>query len=189
MLYAVFYNNTFTSKREEHALQHELSQRLLSLALRKEYGLSLSELTIAKNSHGKPYFENSAVKFSVSHCSGLVCCAVSEFDIGIDCEKIFCYSERLARKICTEKELALLASAPDRAEQLTKLWTLKESLMKFSGKGMAYGFKNAEFTDESGFSGGIGAVSYKLAESYMLSVCTKGSLLPRPVLTDYSQLF
>lgn len=193
MIYTQKYQNKFSARREEHAFQHELSRQLLSLAVRHEYSADFSTLKLLYTPGGKPYFSDFPAHFSISHCRGLVCCALSEFDIGIDCERIRPFDARLARRICTEPELEYVSTAQHSDEALTTLWTLKESMMKLSGKGMAYGFKNAEFAFKSNSvassSDEIFAASYTAVSGYIISVCTVGALPTLPVQTDFLNLF
>lgn len=191
MLYTLRYQNKFSSRRDEHAFQHELSRRLLDYSLRAEYAVALSELRLVRLPHGKPVFENFPVHFSIAHCGGLVCCALSQSEIGIDCEKIRPFNARLAERICTAAELEGILKSDNKAVALTALWTLKESLMKLSGEGMAYGFKNAEFAAESGGVRPV-AVNAKAAcftaSDYIISVCALGELPAAPVAAEFFDL-
>lgn len=193
MLYAVPYEKEFSSKKEESAFQHVLSRRLLDFALQKEYSVTLASLELCSEAHGKPYFKNFPVSFSISHCSGLVCCALSKQGIGIDAERVRPFSESLAERICTPDELRLLASSANRSEDLTALWTLKESMMKLYGRGIAYGFKNAKFTlNGSTFAAvdeNVRVVMLRLKNGYVLSVCTFGAPPEQLLLTELSRLF
>ncbi len=148
MLYITPYEHTFSRRREEAAFQRDLARRLLGYAMEREHGVPIESLTMAKGPGGKPYFADHPARFNLSHCRGLVCCAVGQGEIGVDCEPLRPYDPRLAERICTRSELAFLENAADRDAVLTELWTLKESLMKLSGRGMAYGFQNAAFSLE-----------------------------------------
>ncbi len=178
MLYAVRYEETFSSKREERQYQKALSRRLLSHGLQKEYGASPEEWKLSIGPYGKPYFENFPVKFSLSHCPGLVCCGVGREEIGVDCEPIRPFDFRLAERICTREELDSLEGSPRGDVDLTVLWTLKESLMKLSGKGMSYGFRNAAFSFAGGRPScavpGIKAASFLNVPGFAVSACSHG---------------
>ncbi len=180
MLYAVRYEKTFSNKGEERQYQKELSRRLLSHGLQKEYGAALEELTLSYGPHGKPYFQDFPVKFSLSHCPGLVCCGLSQFEIGVDAELLRPYDERLARRVCTAEELAFLEASQEKEKTFFTLWTLKESLMKLLGEGMRYGFQNAAFSFEGGKPvsrlPGIRAASFAPTPEHAVSVCCRGEL-------------
>lgn len=150
MLYAVGYQGQFASRREEVAHQRALSEQLLRWALQEEFGLDLSQLERAKSPSGKPYFPQCPVHFNVSHTRGLVCCGLSMAPLGVDAEAPRPYKEGLARRVCTQEELNWLALQQDRQAAFLSLWTLKESVLKLSGRGLGYGLRNAAFTFRQG---------------------------------------
>ncbi len=178
MLYAVSYKESFSTKAEAAAHQRELGRRLLEWSMRREYGVEPSELKLASGPHGKPFFQNHPACFSVSHCRGLVCCALGEWEIGVDAEPVRPFDPRLVRRICTPEELAYLETVSDRGTALTTLWTLKESLMKMTGEGICYGFQNARFPVplESPMSPAPGITALCLTDipGYLVSVCGRG---------------
>lgn len=148
MLYGCRYEKTFCSRKEEMDYQRALVEKLLQWALLREYGLDISKLHRDRTPEGKPFFTDCPVQFNLSHCTGLVCCALSRFPVGVDGECSRPVSERLIERVCTDRERAWLAGQPDGIAGFLSLWTLKESVMKLSGQGIAYGFQNAAFTFE-----------------------------------------
>ena len=150
MLYGARYEKTFSSRREELAFQRSLAEELLRWALRSERGLDLSALRRERTPDGKPFFSDCPVQFSLSHCRGMVCCGLSDSPLGVDVESPRPFSRRLVERVCTQEELAWLEAQPDRERGFLVLWTLKESVMKLSGKGIAYGFQQAAFTFPEG---------------------------------------
>lgn len=192
MLYAVRYENTFSNKKEEHQYQKALSRRLLSHGLQKEYGAALETLKLSRGPHGKPYFTDFPVKFSLSHCPGLVCCGVGEAALGVDTERVRPHSPRLAQRVCTPAEREFLTGAENQDEALTVLWTLKESLMKLTGQGMRYGFQNAAFTFQKEkplpVLPGIRAAWFCPDGKYVVSVCCEGEPPLGIEWVDLSQL-
>lgn len=192
MLYAARYFKTFSNRREEASYQHLLAQKLLNWAMKQEYGAESTDFNLVYSPHGKPFFSNHPARFSLSHCRGLVCCALSEEDIGVDAEQILSYSSRLARRICTPEELEYLASASDQTEALTALWTLKESLMKLTGEGLQYGFQNASFTFDQGRPvptlPGVQAFCFHSVSGFLVSVCCRGNPPKELKLVDLPQL-
>lgn len=175
MLYAVPYTNTFSSRKDETAFQRELVRRLLGWAMKRQYGVNPADLKMVSSCRGKPAFSNHLACFSLSHCPGLVCCTVGEKETGVDAEPVRPYHPRLARRICTPNELALLQSSANPEEALTSLWTLKESLMKLTGEGMRFGFQNASFRFEHGkpvaSMPGVQAACFTEIPGYIISVC------------------
>lgn len=148
------YNNG--SKSGESAiLRRRLRQRLgaralLHYALKREFGLSFAELGWAVRKDGKPYsIRYPEIKFNISHCDCACACAVGLSDVGIDIEKKFAYRESLAKKVCHDAEWAVLKGMDEemRARQLRYLWSLKESFVKWNGRGLAYGMDRISFAE------------------------------------------
>ena len=192
VLYAVSYSGTFSAKKEEAAYQHLLGRKLLFWAMEQEYGVNPSQLFIEKGEHGKPHFTNHPAQFSISHCQGIVCCALSKSEIGVDIEALRQYDPRIARRICTEYEFRHLETCPRQSDAFTVLWTLKESRMKLSGGGTHFGFQNAAFLwDGESFcpaEHGIFAATFEPFPHVFLSVCTQGELPQDANLVDSSLL-
>ena len=115
----------------------------------------------------------------------MVVCALSDQEIGIDVEKIQNFTESMAKKILTEKEQQILKGyASDQKKQnreFYRFWTLKESYLKWRGRGFSLDPHQVEFAaegiakDREGFtecSDPDAAVIQKLVDpEYMVSVC------------------
>lgn len=101
---------------------------------------------------GKPVLpEGAGYSFSLSHTAGLSACAISPAPcVGVDVERLRPFPRRVARRICSAGELALLerASQPDRL--LFSLWCLKESAAKATGQGLGANFARLCFDWQGG---------------------------------------
>lgn len=148
MIHAIRYDETSLTRKEDARLQKELSARLLKKAVLKERGIDIGGLKLSYGSHGKPYFADTDIYYNISHCKGLVLCAVNSAEVGIDAESMRPHSDRLLKRVCTESEIAAIKSAENPELQFIKFWTLKESYVKYNGIGLAFGAKNAEFVYE-----------------------------------------
>ena len=180
VLYAASYGHVFSGRPEERLYQHELAQALLYAALKQEYNINGDGLLLRRGEHGKPYFENCPVRFNLSHCGqagkGLVCCALSEFEVGVDCAPLRPYDERLARRICTEKEYAALQKSNDPGRLLMTLWTQKESYLKLTGAGFRQGFRTEVASLPDVFT-----KTFDTAQGHLITVCSGHADLPREV--------
>ena len=131
--------------RRETVLQHIrpedrkrslLAFLLLQLALREEYGITeISGFTFG--AWGKPFLRDHPVHFSLSHCRDAVACAVADQPVGIDAECVIPYSPALARRVCSGAEMKMLEESKNPAEDFIRLWTVKEAISKFEGKGIS----------------------------------------------------
>ncbi len=129
-------------KRKESLLWRGLIRQIY-----KEQGYN-GKLIFKKTAKGKPFTVPKISEFSVSHSEGIAAVAVSDKKVGIDIEALREIDLRLSEKICTQEEKEWIFTAENKAERLKRffiLWTLKESYMKATGKGMRIPFKYIAF--------------------------------------------
>lgn len=97
------------------------------------------KFSIKRTEHGKPFFEDSDLFFSVSHKGEIAVCAYDNRPIGVDIEQIKPFNERLAKRICTSDELEYISNDPLR---FAEIWTVKEAYSKLIGNGISMGLKS-----------------------------------------------
>jgi phosphopantetheinyl transferase len=95
----------------------------------------------------KPFLENEAWHFSLSHCGDFAAALVSDHQrTGVDIEKIAAKVAKVQHKFLRTDEFNLLNAlsgtpdAPDEITLLTTCWSIKEALFKWMGTG-AINFK------------------------------------------------
>lgn len=136
----------YALKENEHQYkkEHALSRRLLCYGLQNYYGLSYDCKTIEKEigsgKYGKPYLKNyPEIHFNISHCDGIVVCAIADFEIGVDTERVKSFPVSMVRKMLTEKEQRVLNEKSEDLGEFQNVffryWTLKESYLKWEGHG------------------------------------------------------
>ena len=140
--------------------------------LKELYGMS--DFVVSSHENGKPYIKGSEVHFNLSHSYDIVLCAVGDEQVGCDVEHIKAYNEKIAHRFFTEKEQMRLNESYNKALDFTKLWTLKESILKYSGEGMSGGLSSYDF------SGYLDSESFDLygchfesrtSSDYVISIC------------------
>ena len=155
---------------EERSYQAE--QCLRSLIQSK--GLPF-ELPIARTSKGKPFFPSMPkLHFNISHSKTHMAIAISDKPVGIDLEPIRRYKPALVRRVFHEEETAYLESlsALWQDEAFTRLWTLKEAYVKYTGTGIASSFP--------AFAVGLPSQPYpSIIRHITLSHCTETSIQPK----------
>lgn len=115
--------------------------------------------------NGKPYLEKNEIYFSVSHTDGLAVVAVSDFQVGVDIEKIITEKRETVEKICNkyiakyeeikpeklknvnycyvfgdkvEKKRIIVANEEMKFETVPFLrWTALEAFLKADGSGFS----------------------------------------------------
>lgn len=132
-------------KLEDDRRRSAVCYYLLKRALSEVFGVS--SFDIIEGEHGKPHLsDRSDIHFSISHSDNVCICVVSDRTVGADVQEIRGYSERTAKKVCCENEIALLGKSADKDTEFTRIWAMKESYIKMNGCGFSYGLKNADTT-------------------------------------------
>ena len=134
-----------SQQRREQALKfrHEQGRRtcaaaylLLCEGLRQEYGITEPPV-FEYGAHGKPVIiGHPDIHFNLSHCHEAAICALSTSPVGVDIESIREYKESLARYTMSDAELQQIAESERPAVAFTRLWTMKEAVLKQSGEGL-----------------------------------------------------
>lgn len=138
-------------KHTEGRWQSAQSYLLLRQALREEFGIDTDE-PFAYGPHGKPYLPSFPhIHFNISHCRGVVMCAVALHEVGCDVE---CMDRKVTDSLMrhclsgAEMESVVDASCPN--ERFLQLWTRKEAFVKMSGDGLATDIPGLLTTPEAG---------------------------------------
>lgn len=131
------------SSRQQSLMAYQLLQK----ALLEEYNISTPPI-FEEIENGKPIIKNHEhIHFNISHCQNAVACAISDSPIGIDIEKVpDNLNESLINYIFNDYEKYIINKhklqdnvygidiTPNM--MFTKLWTMKESTVKLSGRGL-----------------------------------------------------
>ena len=122
---------TGSDKQAEHRTAHAL----LRAVLRQAYGLE--DAVLAQDEHGKPFLpRHPEIAFNLSHCAGLAVCGVAGEPLGVDAEQIRPLRERVLRRVFAPEEVAAVGESASPDEMFFRFWTLKESFVKATGRGL-----------------------------------------------------
>ena len=174
MVYIRFIPQKNEYEGSYHKFCHSEGMELLRYALQKEYSHDFSAENIRKGQRGKPYIENVPFYFNISHCDGLVACAVSEKEVGIDAEVTRNVADRVMKRCYSDDEIAYVNSARNKDFEFTKLWTLKESYVKLLGTGIDRSFGSFSVIQKDGMAHevcGAGLLPIAAEEGYTAFVC------------------
>lgn len=121
----------------ESGREHDAGVALARYAVRRAFGI---DVQLCYTSRGKPYAEEKGIFLSISHSHGLCAAAVSDSEIGVDIEYIDPERPnerlmRLASRFFSPDECEYVAVSPER--RFWEVWTAKESLIKYTGEGLA----------------------------------------------------
>ena len=139
-----------SDQRREQALKfkYELGRKTCAMAylllcegLRQEYGIT-ERPVFDYGEHGKPIIVGHPdIHFNVSHCREGVICVVSDRPVGVDIESIREYKESLVRYTMNDCEVQQIEQAEHPEVEFIRLWTMKEAVLKLSGKGIVDNMK------------------------------------------------
>lgn len=86
---------------------------------------------------GKPYIKNyPELHFNLSHCRRYVAVAIHSSPVGVDIECRRKVSQSLIKKVCSEDEQQTIAASQEPDMEFLRLWTRKESYLKYTGTGI-----------------------------------------------------
>lgn len=129
-------------KKEEDRLRSIAAGILLSYGLR-ENGIDLDACQLMMGTHGKPQVAGcEGLHFNLSHTGNYAVAVFSDASVGIDIEHRRALKQTLLDKCCTKGEQAWIQSQPDKEMAFVRLWTAKESYVKWSGEGITFPLKS-----------------------------------------------
>lgn len=110
---------------------------LLAHAARQVWGLSPLPLHPPLPG-GKPHFPAYPhCHFNLSHSGPYLLCGAGEEPVGVDIQIIKSnWRDALPKRVCSEDELFWLDKQPDRWRGFARLWSMKESRVKWDGSGL-----------------------------------------------------
>lgn len=125
---------------------HLMGRKLLSQLYARATGEALPEIALTER--GKPYFPDGKWHFSISHTRNFVFCVLSDRNIGLDAEEMGRQvTPAMVEKFTSPGEKTRLGEDPQDA--FLRLWVLKESYAKLTGRGMGSWLKNTDFDPKS----------------------------------------
>lgn len=126
--------------KEERISQHGLAYLLLERTLGENFPqMDVSGLVYGRSPQGKPFLRDyPQIQFNVSHCPCCVTCIVGDKPVGIDVERRFPWKDSFARRVCHPLELERLLELgqEERTLWLNRIWSRKESYLKYLGMGI-----------------------------------------------------
>ena len=122
-------------RRQESRLE-SLGAGLMLRTLLLKNSLPLEALSVSEK--GKPFLKDHDFHFNLSHSNGYVVCAFGSAPCGIDIQKEREDRSNIARIFFTESEYALVQE--HGVSMFTRIWALKESYVKYTGRGIDENF-------------------------------------------------
>lgn len=152
------------------------------------YGLQEKSAEYEIGEWGKPIFKyHPDISFSLSHSGDYAICTIGDAPLGNDIEQRKEGRLKVADRFFAKEELAWLYDAKEDAERdlrMFRLWTMKESFLKATGRGMSLSLKDFSIHVEEAsgrarvrhsFDGNYYSLrEYQEIEGYCTAVCCQG---------------
>lgn len=134
---------------------------------------------VSYGQEGKPYLtEYPDIHYSLSHSGEYVSCALGDSPVGVDIQEVTGYREGIARRFFTDEDNHRLdlCSSDGKKELFFRMWSIKESYVKLTGKGLSGGLSGFEIDWDGGrVLGQGGSAAYfeewQKIEGYAFCVC------------------
>ena len=148
----------------------------------EENGFCTENFRLHYNECGKPYFDETKF-FNISHSGDWIVIAIGKSETGIDIEKIKDGRNKAFESVFKQVENDYINSFPEyeQSKYITQIWTLKESYVKYLGKGILSELKNFSvdalskkvMTSNGEILSDLKVDSILLEDDYYLSFCSK----------------
>lgn len=157
-----------------------VSEALLIYLLKEKYLMKNKDIIFSFSQYGKPFLKGSKLEFNISHSGDWIVCTIADNPVGVDVEIIqFLDFKSIYRTFSKEEILYFSDLDLAQTENLFfKLWTLKESFVKYNGKGLIYPFDSFSiditnlsiFIDDSDIED-VSFYSKKLDDEHWYAIC------------------
>lgn len=170
--------------------QSKLLSLAAGIALKRAFEeAEIKSFEIYENDHGKPYIKGEKdIFFNLSHSGDKAIIAISDMEVGIDIQEITHFEKGLIKRVFTEEEIEQVSAAEGEKDAIyTALWTAKESIMKYYGKGLSMDPLKIEIrvkTSTDFETDGELKLFRKEMEGYQITVCSYGADFSNISITD-----
>lgn len=134
---------------EKDKIRSMLAEILLKYFLVTGYGMKMSDIAFGYEEYGKPYLLTGGenLYFNLSHSGSWVVCGIGTSRIGIDVEEGIKDTISIVKRVLSQNEYAEWKLLPQEVQKdkFYQIWTLKESYVKYIGKGLGIPFESLSF--------------------------------------------
>lgn len=121
----------------EDAVRTLIGAALARFMIAREQNIRFGSISFSSSKNGKPFAQNCAIEFNISHAGEFVVCAIDSVPVGIDVEMIKPIEPTIAESFFTLSEQNYLNSQEDFTSSFFDFWTLKECYIKAIGTGLS----------------------------------------------------
>ena len=178
----------FTARRQENILRYKFTadrnrtlwaELLVRAVIAKKFSRTVEEIQIERDLNGKPYVVDGSLMISLAHSDNWAACSVGEVPSGVDVEENFSDALTVAENFFTAQEYRQLCKLEGRTrgEKFLSFWTIKESFVKFIGRGIDDDFAAIDATEILSGRGKVVGRNFFLSGA-VVGICTERNFLP-----------
>jgi 4'-phosphopantetheinyl transferase len=105
------------------------------------------DLKIGWTEKGKPFFENTELKFNLTHSEAFIGLIIGKDEVGIDIQITRPVNRSVLERITNQEEINAYDSG---VINFFQLWTRKEAVLKMTGDGLSAGASNVPVLQNQG---------------------------------------
>lgn len=162
-----------------NAVRKENNNLIEQILLRYNKGFNYNNIIFSRSKYGKPFIFGSEINFNISKTEGTIVIAFTDNnEIGIDIEKISEEKIFLNRNIFFSGKEIELIQKDFSLKTFFKLWTRKESFLKYLGTGITENANKTSLASDrneieiDSQSDEIYIKSFMISDKIYCSVCT-----------------
>ena len=189
----------FTEERREKILRYKFAadrnrtifaELLVRSVIAKKISRPIEEILIERDFCGKPHVVDGNLEISLAHSENWAVCSVGEVPSGVDVEEDFSDALAVAKNFFLPQEYQKLCELDGRAraEKFLCLWTIKESFVKFIGRGIDETFSAIDAEEILSGQSSIVGKNFFVGEA-VAGVCTSRGCLPKNFILASAENF
>lgn len=161
-----------------------LSEIIIRLLIHKVLNIPNDKIHFNANIYGKPFLENyDEFHFNISHTDHYVVCVLGKSPVGIDIEAILPIDLRIMNRFFSNEETQFVLGHPNKERLVAfyNIWTMKESYVKYIGKGLSIPFNTFNIQNKAD-----DIILHRLhfLENVICHVCTQS--IKKPIINQLS---
>lgn len=165
-----------------------LTDAMVRKLIMEKCNIKNEQITFKKGVNGKPELSKPHINinFNCSHSENFIVCAMSKMHVGIDIEKIKNIDMAIAKRFFSKSEYDDLSKLEmnKQVKYFYDLWTLKESYIKWDGRGLSIPLQDFSFSikedkaitfESKVYNNDCYFKQYFIDDEYKLSICSSES--------------
>lgn len=166
----------FNADRNRTAYGELLARHLIAART----GSAIENISFGRDMLGKPFCSQCEFQFNISHSGKWVVCSIGKVLNGVDVETDSTIDMAVAKEHFLISEYNHLLTMPEekRNAGLLKLWTVKESYLKYTGEGLSGGLAGIDCLALLRGDHEVAAKNFILPDDAVIGICTLKVRLP-----------